>query len=65
MWKHVGVVLLPCSSRPCYCCTVAAPLHLLCLCVLPTCQGYGVPVLTDGDLIVLHDVPAVDKVGEG
>lgn len=23
--------------------------------------GYGVPVLTDGDLIVLHDVPAVDK----
>ncbi|KAI7839959.1 hypothetical protein COHA_006352, partial [Chlorella ohadii] len=23
--------------------------------------GYGVPVLTDGDLVVLHDVPAVDK----
>lgn len=27
--------------------------------------GYGVPVLTDNDLVVLNDVPAEDKVGVG
>ena len=26
--------------------------------------GYGVPVLTDNDLVTLNDVPAEDKVGQ-
>lgn len=37
-----------------------------CQCQSPSCLrqvGYGVPVLTENDLLVLHDVPAEDKVG--